>query len=570
MPKTRVVNGVFHTFPDDATEAEIDRAVQSLVQPVPPAAPRSEQRDRVDSQEDDRPQFNPRFDLSRFGQELYFNSPLAPIVDTVRGGLNVMAHPYETYFGFKPVAGTLRDLAMGHWNEKNRAVQKARDAGAGDYLAIPEALGHGVAAIVPVVGPAASRVGQMIGEGDFGGGLGATVGLLSPFAAKYRKDAKKLGSYTAPVQEAWSGKLSAARAARARTLADEAKTTVAEQVLAPGNPAYKKTAFDIAERVAREAGPRNRVELRQFAEDLADEASVRIDTAIARDAGQPINVRPTLRSLRDDINRLKFNGKVIAGNERLVDALETKYKELRSAAGRTNTIPIEQLVEFRRQLDEISKRHGQYQGRDVRIDAQTMAVKQTADRIRADLANARPDLADANADYTYATRLSDVLDPTKGRPKILGAVPYGQTGGIRAAGTLAASASDVPLVKTFAPALGELYARYQQFVNSDAYKLTDARTKLAMADALKYNDVGLLSKLLQKARVSGVMATGATIPRPVDERDEMASQSQPLASLQAIPRGLNTLPEGQKVVFHEGPFAGQVWGKVKGQPVRVQ
>lgn len=43
-----------------------------------------------------------------------------------------------------------------------------------------------------------------------------------------------------------------------------------------------------------------------------------------------------------------------------------------------------------------------------------------------------------------------------------------------------------------------------------------------------------------------------------------------MASRQAMPPGLGTLPEGQKVVFHEGPFAGQAWGMVNGQPVRVQ
>lgn len=507
--------------------------------------------------------------LTRFGTELYRNSPLAPIVNTAEGVWNVIQHPIDTYGGLKPLAGTLRDLAMGQWHEATTAAQKARDAAGGDTKAMFEALGHGAAALLPGIGPAAADAGRKLGEGDVAGGLGATVGLLSPFAAKYRTDAKTLQSYTAPVKEAMLGKPSAARSARARTLADEAKTTVAEQVLAPANPGYKKTAVDIAERVAREAGPRNRVELRQFAEDLADDATVRIDTAIASQPGQPISVRPTLRALGDDINRLKFNGKVIAGNERLVAELETKWRELRSAAGRTNTIPIEQLVEFRRQLDDISKRNGQYQGRDSRMDAQTLAVKQTADRIRADLATARPDLADANADYTFATRLGDVLDPTKGRPKILGAVPYGQTGGVRAAGTIAAA--NIPGVKNIAPVVGELYARYQQFVNSDAYKLTDARTKLAMADALERGDVGRLSQMLHTARVSGAMATGANIPRPVDERDEMASPSQPpMASRQAMPPGLGTLPEGQKVVFHEGPFAGQAWGMVNGQPVRVQ
>ena len=193
--------------------------------------------------------------------------------------------------------------------------------------------------------------------------------------------------------------------------------------------------------------------------------------------------------------------------------LQTKWNELRSGAGRTGTVPIEQLVEFRRQLDDIAKRNGAFEG-DPRLSAQTDAVLETSNAIRAQLAEARPDLANANADYTFASQLRDVLSNSKGRPKVLGAQPHGQTGGIRAAGSIAAS--NVPGLKAVAPIAGELYARLQQYLNSDAYNLANARTKMALADALKRGDRGLLTRLLYDAQLPvrlmtrGAMASGAT------------------------------------------------------------
>ena len=94
----------------------------------------------------------------RFVTELYRNSPLAPIVNTAVGAWNVVRHPVETYGGLTPLSGTLLDLAKAHWGEMTTAAQKARDAWRGDRLAVPEAIGHGVAALLPGIGPAAARL----------------------------------------------------------------------------------------------------------------------------------------------------------------------------------------------------------------------------------------------------------------------------------------------------------------------------------------------------------------------------------------------------------------------------
>jgi hypothetical protein len=439
--------------------------------------------------------------VERFATELYRNSPLAPVVNTLAGAWNVAQDPIGTYGGLKPLGGTLLELARAQWTEAETAAQKARDAWAGDRLAIPEAIGHGVAAAIPVLGPAAANAGRMFGEGDVAGGAGAAVGMLLPFGVKY---AREVGATRSAVPT--PTRVQAANEARARTLADQARAQVAEQVLAPGNVKYRQPAADIAERVARTDGPRNRVELRQFADDLADDATSRIDAAIVAQPGQLINVRGALQQLQTALDKLAFNGKVIAGNERLAAELQTKWNELRAGAGRGNTVPIERLVEFRRQLDDIAKRNGAFEG-DPRLSAQTDAVLEASNAIRSELAKARPDLADANADFTFASQLRDVLSPSKGRPKVLGAQPHGQTGGIRAAGSIAAS--NVPGLKTVAPLAGELYARLQQYLNSDSYKLADAKTKLALADALKRGDTGRVTRLLHAARMSGAMAAGA-------------------------------------------------------------
>jgi hypothetical protein len=84
-----------------------------------------------------------------------------------------------------------------------------------------------------------------------------------------------------------------------------------------------------------------------------------------------------------------------------------------------------------------------------------------------------------------------------------------------------------------------------------------------------YNEAGKVSRVPAKTIEVAARALRSSLGTDTTP-DEPSPSQPPMASRQAMPPGLGTLPEGQKVVFHEGPFAGQAWGMVNGQPVRVQ
>lgn len=87
-------------------------------------------------------------------------------VTAVKGIAQAVRHPIRTATG----------IATAH------AAQfgKAREAfGRGDALSLMEGVGHGAAALLPVIGPAAAEAGEQIASGDVAGGLGRGVGLVT-------------------------------------------------------------------------------------------------------------------------------------------------------------------------------------------------------------------------------------------------------------------------------------------------------------------------------------------------------------------------------------------------------
>lgn len=86
-------------------------------------------------------------------------------ISIVEGLYNTVAHPIDTATG---IARQARD-------EARTAVDAARQ---GEYS---RAVGHGLAAVVPVLGPAAAEAGEQIASGDIAGGAGKATGILAPF-----------------------------------------------------------------------------------------------------------------------------------------------------------------------------------------------------------------------------------------------------------------------------------------------------------------------------------------------------------------------------------------------------
>jgi hypothetical protein len=108
--------------------------------------------------------------LSRFGSGLARTVlPSTTPSDYLEGPVYAAKHPLDS------LKLLLSALGKAHGEQGKKTVGAAQE---GRYS---EALGHGLATILPAVGPAAAGAGEAIGSEDVAGGLGQAAGLLAPF-----------------------------------------------------------------------------------------------------------------------------------------------------------------------------------------------------------------------------------------------------------------------------------------------------------------------------------------------------------------------------------------------------
>jgi hypothetical protein len=92
---------------------------------------------------------------------------------------------------FDPPAAMASGVGQSHWNEIKKAKQAYDDG------RMSEAVGHTLAALVPLYGPMAAQAGEMIGTGDprtMARGAGLGLAALTPSALKYGTEAARTGS----------------------------------------------------------------------------------------------------------------------------------------------------------------------------------------------------------------------------------------------------------------------------------------------------------------------------------------------------------------------------------------
>lgn len=84
-----------------------------------------------------------------------------------------MFNPVNLYQTVRHPIDAFSNLLQSHSDEAQKAIENWQQ---GQYS---EAVGHGAAAMLPVLGPMAAHIGERIGTGDIAGGLGEAVGLAS-------------------------------------------------------------------------------------------------------------------------------------------------------------------------------------------------------------------------------------------------------------------------------------------------------------------------------------------------------------------------------------------------------
>jgi hypothetical protein len=198
---------VLSSLPDNLTEAEFNRAVGPRLEAALGEAENS----------------SPAVEGGAVGRFLSNAVEMLNPVSMVKGVYGAVAHPLDT----------ASNIIGAQTNEARTAYDAAQQ---GDY---GRAIGHGLAAITPLVGPAAAQAGEQIASGDIAGGLGKGVGLVAPFGA-------------APAARMARGAVPAAVAGRiAQGLEDSAAGRVVD-VMAPKVGANKTRFGGMAEKVAPE------------------------------------------------------------------------------------------------------------------------------------------------------------------------------------------------------------------------------------------------------------------------------------------------------------------------------
>ncbi len=426
----------------------------------------------------------------RAASEFYDKSPLAAAASALVGGeyahgrtegpiggvAGAVYHPLDTYFGLKPAAETVKSLAKAQWDEALKAAAKAKETlHGGGTLSASEALGHGLAAILPILGPAAADVGEHFGKGDIAGGAGGAAGLLLPFAAKYGLELKN-----------------AADPRGADLLRREAEQKVSQRVLAPGNIAYKGTAEQIAPEVLARKMTGNRLELQQAADEGMAKAGDQID-AVMKNYSQSgpfaVETKPITDAIQQSIDKLTVKGKPVPTAATRVQHL-TGLQDYIKGLGKQ--VPFEDLQKVRDDFYRAADAAKGYQGRNPAMEDVGWAAREAGSAIRQAFANERPELAGPNADYTFYKRLGDVLDPSLGRPKNVSYAPTGVTGGLSTAGAVIGHAmSNVPVVRGMAALVASrILPALKEAENSPAWQLIGAKKKMAIADAIEKGQIG--------------------------------------------------------------------------------
>lgn len=415
-------------------------------------------------------------------------------LNLVKTSANLVLHPVDT----------LGQMASAQLEQGRQAVAKAQEPG---LLSKVEAVGHGLAAVTPIVGPMAAQAGEQIAQGDVAGGLGRGIGLVAPVAA-----AEALRTQAA----------NPARARLADMMERDAQQQVSQRVLAPGNPKFRGQAASIAPEILARKLSGGRTELMQAAAEGMDDAAMKIDAAIDSAGGKqaPVPVSSIVNKLKARVSDLQdSNGVPLSGQAaKRINALKERITQIQSLGRKQGTASFEDLRKIRDENYDLANQARIYEkaGNPVFSD-QGWAAAETSSAVREAFAERSPAHAAANADYTFWKTLNDVLDPVIGRPKNM-APSQGVTGGARTVGAvtgqLFGGKAGAFIGSTVVPWV-------QEHLASPQWQLADAQSKIRLAEAMRRGDIG------------GMKAAMLRIEKGAAATSPSGSQTQPSSGAQA-------------------------------------
>lgn len=487
------------TDPNEGEPVRVQTRGQNL-----PAKPGYVSTDPNDGEPEAAPLGNP---IARFGQGVAKTLlPSTVPADYIEGPKYSAQHPMDS------IGLILRSLWDAHVGQAGQAVEAGgRVLSAptlrGKALAASETLGHGLATVLPAVGPAAANAGEQIGSGDIAGGLGAAAGILAPTVAK--------GStrLTAPLREAAASKLHGSAVAGMEKAINPTRidTKVQTQRIVP-------------QMLERRVKSGNLQKLEELAETKSAQAGVKVDEALTPHKGTTSDTM----ALVDELEKAKepYVGKTTTGDKVINDKQRVgaiqKLQDTLMEYG--DDISVESMVQLRRNWDEIVNAGKGFTTPKAGVKAGAARSGRTV--LRNELAKAVPNLDKVNAEYSFWQTLEDVTHASNQRKT-------GQKGNLvsAVAGGAGAIAAEIAMpgagaVKGgLAAALGaKLFSSLRRFIDSPGWQMWSAVNKERLADALMAKDTAKIHGLISTgmaattrgSRAAGRVQSGRPVPQAAD------------------------------------------------------
>lgn len=495
--------GVVHEFPDDFTDADIAKALAGEKKPVNQVTATTEQF------MDKPPSGNV---LARIGTNAAQRAlPSTTLSDYWQGPLYAMRHPIDS-------AGLLlnaaKEGALDQLHKSDEAMQQtvAAPTLAGKLSGFSSALGHGAAAVVPFVGPAAANVGEQYASGDIAGGVGGTLGLLAPFGA----------SKAAEV----------ARPAVASAL-EKGNAKRMEQALAATTNENKTRAQRVApQMVERGIWSRDLPTLEAKAAAESEKAGQAVGAELSKVANKTTDVLPLVHDLEKakasaiDTNAAGKKVVIEPNQVKAIDALQDTLKQY------GDTISVQSLNKVRLKWDEVVQASKGFTNPDV--GWQAWAAREGRSVLRDELSAIHPDVDKVMAEYSFWQNIEDVAHATNKRR-------VGQNGSLlptiaaqggAAVGAVVADAfggSGMATKAVGAGAAAKLAASLKRLVDSPGWKMFTAVQRQRIADAVASGNVDVIDAAARAGAVGNRLVGQTPQPTPVfaggsQQDDERASR----------------------------------------------
>lgn len=374
-----------------------------------------------------------------------------------------------------------------------------------------EAVGHAMAAALPVLGPAAANAGEAIGEGRTGEGLGQAAGLLGTVVAP---DAA--GAAASTVDKLAPG--------AAPAVADALKTAGEKQyarVLAPATKANKlRTANVVPGLIDRGVTGATLSGIQRTAQAQIE----RVGQAIGDEwqnlpAGTSTPLAPIYNRLQNEIEnthsvagssgKLIPKGPVAATAIKNIEALQQVLTDVAESDPQSGelVLPVEKVRDLRQYFDTVQKQAGAFEGTNLSQQSVAAAHQVAADAIRQQLGNQFPDIDALNKEYSFWKDVAQVTSDTLARRQGQGtplAAKIAQGAGFVKGGVLGAEAMKGLTTAVSSPAWGTVSAVLKD-------RLADALAQGARGPAEFY-----VGKIGQAIGASGAITASGGAPAAAD------------------------------------------------------